>query len=243
MALTMTGGTVDGWDITPFTDWDPATGVVYVEGDDTSPIDYPGMGYVPSPGGTEGEKYDIEWTGWKVKDNNLCVLAVSSFSDEGVYSPSWNYTYGVGDMFMDVDGDGAYDFAFAGSDHDNFLQGQLYSNNGEQPIDSSNGGYGSYSFADELNPWRLADGEAIGDSSFALMNYDYGGDEDGTYIWEWCVSLDVLEGMDLSQLTMHWTLECGNDLADTPPVPEPATVVLLAGGFAGLAAFSRRRRK
>lgn len=97
----------------------------------------------------------------------------------------------------------------------------------------------------------------------AVVNYDALGvdtssrNENNTYILEWTLNLADLPGLaadpesdtgyDLSQLSFHWSVECGNDWISTGPredepvIPEPATVALLGLGLATMGVVRRRR--
>ena len=62
-ALGFSGSMIaDGWNVTPFSgSWAPQApkyATYWIEGDDTSPVNYPGVGAYPSPGyahGRDGE--------------------------------------------------------------------------------------------------------------------------------------------------------------------------------------------
>ena len=58
------------------------------------------------------------------------------------------------------------------------------------------------------------------------------------------VNLALLELYSGGPLTMHWTMECGNDIinqtSEQAPVPEPATV---SAGLLGFAGLSRKKIK
>lgn len=57
--------------------------------------------YVPSPGGTTGEKFDIEGVFWQYGAGTLSVWVVTSISPFGVVYNG--HTYRLGDVFMNTD--------------------------------------------------------------------------------------------------------------------------------------------
>ena len=100
------------------------------------------------------------------------------------------------------------------------------------------------------NPWRMGgtpNPVLFTVSTPDITMFDYGlvdgFDEDMTRIWEWSVPLAQLglTNDDFGKLMIHWTIECGNDVLDIPKVPEPATLLLLSSGLAGLAMLNRRK--
>lgn len=117
-----------------------------------------------------------------------------------------------------------------------------------------------------MDPFAVREGAAqIGNVQLqvALVDYEALGvdtssrNESMTYIFEWTFDIadlplltenpDTQAGFDLSQLTLHWTLECGNDVINVGPrenepvIPEPATVALLGLGLATMGVMRRRR--
>jgi len=52
-------------------------------------------------------------------------------------------------------------------------------------------------------------------------------------------------GDPVTPLTIHWTMECGNDYlnldADVNPVPEPSTIMFMVMGLLGLAGIKFHR--
>jgi len=123
---------------------------------------------------------------------------------------------------------------------------------------------------DLADPFAVRDGAIkIGDTGLqvAVVNYEALGvdttpfNESVTFILEWTFDIadlpglaadpdpDSQTGFDLSQLSFHWTVECGNDFInvgpreDEPVIPEPATVALIGLGLATMGVVKRRRHR
>jgi hypothetical protein len=129
-ALTLDGsGAVTDWGFTPFSAWTPTLApgdpaVRWKEENDWSPISYPGIGHVPSPGNAGAEAFDAEALYCRVNGSDLQVLVVSSTGHQtegpGVaYFNGGQYWYRMGDLFLNTDAgaDGTWDFAMSATDY------------------------------------------------------------------------------------------------------------------------------
>ena len=224
---------------------------VFDHNNNTSPIDYPNFGYMPSPGttGEGGEKFDLEGLFYAADETYLYLGLTSSFGES-----AWSDACGEflsGDIFFGFDGD-KYSYGIDIETKD------LYSVETWSYVPDRPGSWGSnLSIRDQVGAFQIEQGEMLGSTQWMLTfeegleqnplspNVGVGGD---TYIWEFKIdrSLVGFTAGTYNDVTFHNTLECGNDLIEetfpTEPIPEPATLLLLGTGLVGLR-FLRRRKE
>jgi hypothetical protein len=227
-----------------------------------SPISYPwGIGHQPSPGlGSGGEAWDLEELHLRFTDTQLQFLVVTSSAPSSIGNGLPCY---LGDLFLDYGGSRVGIVTQSASQ--GLSAGAVYRINGSsdtKPLQqAANSYYGRTEIVDNdygpdatvaevAGPWAV-DGTIdpslfLGSAAIQMSTFDYGGAENGTFLLEYTLDRSLIGPLDPNQLTAKMAWGCGNDVirvrGETPTVPEPATLVLLAAGLA-LVRLARRRRR
>jgi MYXO-CTERM domain-containing protein len=249
-------GQVTDWGVTPFSNTIPSD-ITGVNGNNTSPITYPhGVGAQPSPGGSTGEKFDLEGLYSYRDGNQVKVLLVAS---SGFTATANNVTFNLGDLLIDVDHDGGFDLGVVTQYANEHLQaGGLYEINDTAGLQHKSGSYYNYApVADAIGAWAVKSGTLLGQEDIDTLKHYYSG-EGYTWLYEYTFTLD--EELQYHDLYMQLAWGCGNDMIaltlaaeDRPvippphtppgsPTPEPATAVLGLMSLGGLALAARRRK-
>ena len=179
------------------------------------------------PGWSWYNYFDVEAIYFDNDSNYAYIAIVQGLPEYGVDPPyntvddNLHYVFKPGDIAIDVGSDGSYEY---GVDIDS---GILYKDVTWQDA--------IYYFP-EANPWAIESGTVIGNVSLAYSR------QNSHYVIETAIPLSYLGLNAGGHLTIHWTMECGNDYLnlDATVVPEPATLLLLG---TGLIAFGISRRK
>ncbi len=258
-------GEVDDWGFTPFTESNRTNvfqGGTYVTiADDYAPIDYPCCGRVPSPGGTRGEKSDLEQMRVRFGQDSMQVLVVTS---SGFSFRNSGSDVHLGDLFVTV---GAQRFGIVTQeDNQGLAPGRIYRIDSDNDVRILQDVAGTYlnkntlvendygppaTIRDVAGPWALAGGIALdqllGQASLDFDVHSYGDGEDGTLVLEYTFDPGLLGLAEGGPFTTHLAWGCGNDVirvdSSPSPIPEPATAVMLAIGSVLCVAQARRVKR
>ena len=192
-----------GWDIDYITE-------------DNADVHSSGLIYV-GPGYSIQNLFDVEAIYFDNDSNYAYVAIIHGLPESG--DPY--YGFKPGDIAIDVDGDGSYEY---GVDIESDI---LY-----EDVTWQDAKYFS-----EAKPWVIESGTEIGS-----VNLAYSDEQNSHYVIETAIPLSYLGLNSGDHLTIHWTMECGNDYLNlnATVVPEPTTLLLLG---TGLIAFGISRRK
>jgi len=252
-------GKVTDWGVTPFTLPNQANqsqnGLRFTISNNYSPISYPGIGHQPSPGLTRGgEACDLEEMYLRFGNNQLQILTVASSA--GV--PAYGNTLYLGDVFVTI---GGQQFGIVTqAANQGLAAGSVYRISGAGDVVTLQAATGSYYGSTALvandygppatigsiaGPWAVKktinSSLLLGSAAVKSATFDYGGAENGTFLFEYLVDLNTLglAGGPRGTVEAHQTTGCGNDVIQ---VPEPATLGILATGTA-LCFLAARRKK
>lgn len=247
-------GDVPDWGITPLSqvrqsDTFDGTYWLTIE-NDYSPINYPGgVGHQPSPGGATGEGFDLEEMYVRITDTQAQILLVAS---NGPSVEAVGSTWHLGDLMVFSGGRQFAIVTHSGSQ--GLPAGNIYRISGDADVEGLQDQPGGYrdsttvvendygpdaTIPEIAEPWAVSGsidaGQLLGAAVIETDSFDYGGDEDGTFLIQYTFDTSVLGIDEPIDMTAKITWGCGNDVirvkgVNAPPIPEPATVALLLVG-------------
>jgi hypothetical protein len=181
--------------------------------------------------------FDAEYLFYQKQGNMLAIGLQTGFDVVNGQQVSGSQTYYAGDLALGFNNGGfnyAIDFGFVTKDSEGDDVG---AGSGNQDIA---GLYSVTSWNNDINfpessPFAMDGGNKIGDiSSVSGLVGD-------SYYRTAVLDLDTL-GFEVDSFSAHWTMSCGNDAVEgRASVPEPGTLLLMAGGLLGLLGSVRRR--
>ncbi len=207
------------------------------ENNNYSPINYPGVGHLPSPGllGEGGEGFDLEGLHFAVQGNTVHIALVNSFG-LSAYSTAWHQSYGLGHIFFGF-GNSSTSYAIDAA------TGQLYAVDRFTGIPNIPGSYyGHTAIRSMVGAWRMTSGVNLGMTQHestmweGLETETIRNGSGNTWVMEFSFDKSLINMNGSRTINFHNTLACGNDLINKSftVVPEPTTLLLFGLGMLGL---------
>ena len=234
-AVIVVNGNLSDWGISPGAyisgpandvQWTPTVAnIQYAKEDQPPTVDFLNPGY-------GGQKFDVEWIGFTADSTYAYFAVVTGFPLEN--PPSG---YFPGDFALDFNADGTYEFGIETVGVHYLVKNPLW-DAATFPVSSP---YGI----------KSGTGTNVGVVQFGYDKTSY--IANGHYAFEMGIPLSwfslYMDGVNDPNFKAHWTMNCGNDALDLyakpippPPVPEPASMVLMGMGLVS-AGLVRRRKK
>lgn len=194
--------------------------------------DYVGSGGYVGPG-YGGQSFDVEYLALYMDGSDLYFALETGFNvTSGVLYNG--YLYKPGDFAIDVNSDGVYDYALDFSVSGSTANYSLYQVTSWKDV--------MYAQHAAGNPFEYQTAKT---SSPLLSFAGSEGTSGSSYVLEGAFDMSYLTLYSGGPVTLHWTMECGNDYLNvtTSPVPEPSTLMLLGGGLLAAMGFARKMKK
>ncbi len=221
---------------------------------DWAPINYPHVGALPSPGGAQGEHFDLEGFFVHMDGKHLYVALTSSF---GMYATTSYYPgqkYYHGDIFFGTGDYNANTYAIDFGQTDELIGNTTCLRHiaGVSGIPDQPGSYYGTWVEGAVGAYQVTDwnqSHLIEHTLTEFINAEAsplgGGGPHGVWAHEFKIDLDYFDWNLGDELFFNTTISCGNDLIHATytmdAIPEPCTMILLGLGMVGIGIINRRK--